>query len=952
MTASLQHSDWLNGRVPDEVRVQLRRLVEVIGYLPYRQPMGVITADAVLLAANRPLLDLLGATGDELLDADWDDYMPGWSERVGASDAAPGAEPRTLVFEEYLLTKAGDPLWVSVVASPVLTQGTLGGPAATTAAEEPVSLAAWTLFAVEWAPRSGETEERRRQEILELLLESPSEFVVQLNSEGRVAFLSPSLLRTLGVGADDLEGQDLAAAHGMAGVGFGREFGGLLEELSHPPFRAERESVMATTAGERVVHWAFESLIADGGELRSVLGVGRDVTARRHAERELEQSELRLRTLVETTSPLIWTTGHGGVVDSPNDSWTAFTGQSGVEMLGDGWAGAVHPDDRERVRRSWSAAVAARLPYQCEYRLRNASGEYRWIETHAVPLPGDEGEVRYFGAGQDVTQRKRAEESVLRRLDLERMMSAISSRFANVKLDSALAAIDYALGEVGRLVGADHISLYDLEADGVTTRGVRVWRRETNQVADEEPALELGELDWLRGRLVAHETVAVGDTGDLPPEAATERALFDDGGLSAVLIVPIAQDTNLIGLLALGVETARGDDSDAGERDWDDDDLYLLRLLADQLAGLLVWRSDEMNLRSVSDAFLSFGSDVDENITGICRAAVAVSGADFALYNRRRGDDLVAETGWNVPQDLPRSTKAAGRVCADVLARPDGQVLIVRDLQDSVYAHTSPIVRRYGLRTYVGFPIAVGGRAVASLCCLFVADVVLRESQIELLRVLGRAAAVEEERRRAIEERLLGLAQLEQAMERTVGTLSGAMGTRDPYTIGHERRVAQLAVAIGLELGMDRDDLRLLRVAGMVHDVGKFTVPSEILSKPARLSEAELAIIQGHSKAGWELLEPAGLPTSVTDAVLQHHERLDGSGYPAGLAGDGIGEFARIVAVADVVEAMSSDRPYRPAVGVEPALAEIEEGRGVRYDERATDACLRLFREKGFSFDA
>ena len=177
------------------------------------------------------------------------------------------------------------------------------------------------------------------------------------------------------------------------------------------------------------------------------------------------------------------------------------------------------------------------------------------------------------------------------------------------------------------------------------------------------------------------------------------------------------------------------------------------------------------------------------------------------------------------------------------------------------------------------------------------------------------------------------------------------MGTRDPYTAGHERRVAELCGRPSAQkLGLDTDDLRLLRLAATVHDIGKITVPAEILSKPTRLSEAEFAMIKGHSEAGWELLEPAGLPASVTDAVLQHHERLDGSGYPAGLRDDEIGEFARIVAVADVVEAMSSHRPYRPAIGVEPALEEIEQGRGVRYDERAADACLRLFRDEGFAF--
>ncbi|HEY5168156.1 MAG TPA: HD domain-containing phosphohydrolase [Thermoleophilia bacterium] len=127
-------------------------------------------------------------------------------------------------------------------------------------------------------------------------------------------------------------------------------------------------------------------------------------------------------------------------------------------------------------------------------------------------------------------------------------------------------------------------------------------------------------------------------------------------------------------------------------------------------------------------------------------------------------------------------------------------------------------------------------------------------------------------------------------------------------------------------------------------------MPAEILSKPTRLSEAEFAIIRRHSEAGWELLEPAGLPASITNAVLQHHERLDGSGYPAGLEESDIGEFARIITVGDVVEAMSSDRPYRPVISIEAAFEEIAQGRGVRFDGRVVDVCLHLFRDEGFTF--
>jgi len=168
---------------------------------------------------------------------------------------------------------------------------------------------------------------------------------------------------------------------------------------------------------------------------------------------------------------------------------------------------------------------------------------------------------------------------------------------------------------------------------------------------------------------------------------------------------------------------------------------------------------------------------------------------------------------------------------------------------------------------------------------------------------------------------------------------------RDPYTAGHERRVGQIAVAIGAELGFDVRRQEGLRVAGYLHDIGKITIPSEILSKPGKLSPAEFQLIKGHSQASYDVLKAVEWPWPVAQVALQHHERMDGSGYPQGLKGEGILVEAQIMAVADVVEAMSSHRPYRPGLGIDNALAEIERGRGTSYDADTADACLRLFRE-------
>jgi len=205
------------------------------------------------------------------------------------------------------------------------------------------------------------------------------------------------------------------------------------------------------------------------------------------------------------------------------------------------------------------------------------------------------------------------------------------------------------------------------------------------------------------------------------------------------------------------------------------------------------------------------------------------------------------------------------------------------------------------------------------------------------------------EKKRAEEEIRRYIVQLESAFMRTVEVAMTLSGMRDAYTTGHERRVAEIAVAIGSELGFDAHRAQGLRVAGYLHDIGKIIVPAEILAKPTRLTPAEYELIKGHAKASFDVLKSVEFPWPVAQVALQHHERLDGSGYPQGLRGEDILLEARIMAVADVVEAMASHRPYRPGLGIEKALAEIERGRGAIYDPTVVDACLKLFREKHYT---
>jgi len=202
----------------------------------------------------------------------------------------------------------------------------------------------------------------------------------------------------------------------------------------------------------------------------------------------------------------------------------------------------------------------------------------------------------------------------------------------------------------------------------------------------------------------------------------------------------------------------------------------------------------------------------------------------------------------------------------------------------------------------------------------------------------------EEELKRSFERQKI-------AMDGTVRAIAYTVEIRDPYTAGHQRRVTKLACAIGEEMKLSKDQIEGLRMSGELHDIGKIHVPAEILSKPGQISEAEYAIIKTHSQVGHDILKTIEFPWPVAKIVLQHHERIDGSGYPHGLKAKDILLEAKILAVADVIEAMATHRPYRPALSIEEALREISKNKGKLYDIKVVNSCLKVFKEKKFKLE-
>lgn len=287
-----------------------------------------------------------------------------------------------------------------------------------------------------------------------------------------------------------------------------------------------------------------------------------------------------------------------------------------------------------------------------------------------------------------------------------------------------------------------------------------------------------------------------------------------------------------------------------------------------------------------------------------------------------------------------------------IVAR-DGKPVVAADIEnDPRYLPWRELVQTWRLKSVAAVPLSINDNEKGVLAIYSSLRNAFDEETVNLMVEIASDIAAGMHALRLDKDLHTTLDHLRRSMNSTVEAIASMVELRDPYTAGHERRVAQLARAIGKEMGLPERRVEGLYVIGYLHDIGKIAVPAEILSKPTRLMDIELAMVKSHVQAGYDILKNLEFPWPVAQAVLQHHERLDGSGYPQGLHAPDIILEARILMVADVVEAMASHRPYRSAVGFREAMAEITANRGKLYDEQVVDTCVGLFATKGFKFDS
>ncbi|HEX8989362.1 MAG TPA: HD domain-containing phosphohydrolase [Rhodocyclaceae bacterium] len=385
----------------------------------------------------------------------------------------------------------------------------------------------------------------------------------------------------------------------------------------------------------------------------------------------------------------------------------------------------------------------------------------------------------------------------------------------------------------------------------------------------------------------------------------------------------------------------------------------IVRDIGERKRAEVALRRSNRFLRTLSrcNETLVHASDEDELLHNMCRVVVEVG--EFALA----WVGIVEESG--VIRSVAKHGSCGGLIDAVglegsdaeearrpvVLAVSSGETHVVQDISESSSPGWRDQALSCGYRSAISLPLRVAGKIIGALSIYASEPGAFGSEEVSLLTELAGDLGFGIATIRVRAEREEDARKLERALEDTIQAIATTIEARDPYTAGHQRRVAQLAAAIAREMGLAEHRVTGVLRGAEIHDIGKIYIPSEILSRPGRLSSTEFSLIKIHPQVGYDIVKEIDFPWPVAAMILQHHERLDGSGYPRGLKGsDQIILEAKILAVADVVDAMVSHRPYRAALGVDAALDEIVRNRGALYDENVVDICVRLFREMNFEF--
>jgi PAS domain S-box-containing protein len=651
-----------------------------------------------------------------------------------------------------------------------------------------------------------------------------------------------------------------------------------------------------------------------------------------------------------------------GIFIRVNDTELSWLGYTREEMIGKlKFSDLVTPEGVKTVQENFPKLKAQGVIRDLEYDMVRKDGTILPVLLSATAVTDSAGNYLMSRSTiYDITARKRAENEV-------RMLARLQSVLADLGERALRGAplprmLDDAANQVAQALGVDYCKILELlpNRDALLMRSGAGWK--PGYVG--HATVGLGTESQAGYTLLSKEPVVVEDL-QIEKRFAGTALLHEHEVVSGASVVVSASE-GPYGVLAVHARHRRS---------FTTDEVNFLEAAANILGSVIERHRTEAQLWRVSQAqrvlskcneALIRATEESTLLQQICDLIVEEAGYRLCWVGRAENDPAKPvtaiaqagfEEGYLATLNITWADTERGR-------GPTGTCIRTRETVVAKHIVTDPkmipwraeaLKRGYG--SSVAIPLIVDSEAFGAIMIYAAEPAAFGAEEVKLLTELASDLAfgigtlhTRAERDRSAYEHVHHAEILQKSLEQSIRAIADTVDARDPYTAGHQRRVGELAVAIAREMGLPEQKIHGIHLAATVHDLGKIHIPAEILTKPGKLSDIEFMLIKTHAQAGYDILKDVEFPWPIADIVRQHHERLDGSGYPQGLKDGQILLGSRIMAVADVVETMSSHRPYRASLGIDLALKEIERGRGSAYDPAVADACLKLFREGRFAF--
>ena len=761
--------------------------------------------------------------------------------------------------------------------------------------------------------KRAEKGRRDNEERNQLLLSNMMDYVAHYNMKGELLSASEAMRSLLGY--------DPAEVIGTSGF-----------DRVHPDDRPHiREALKKITAIEPgvVSKVEYRAICRDGsykwvemlgktflnnqtGE-PEIIATVRDIAERKQVEEALQASDIRFKKLSSHVSGMIYQ-----FMKRPDGSYCVpFTTAAIEDVFGCSpqdvredftpIARVLWPEDVEAIISSIEYSAAHMTPWHGEYRVQVPGRAVRWMFGQSTPEKMADGSIIWHGFITDITDLKTVQQESERQAAVTAAINRILQSALKARTDVEVALI--CLREAEALTGSPFGWIGEINPAGkMDTLALSDPGWNSCRIHQSGQAIKDMEIRGIFGHVLKNaESLLTNDPGNHP-----ERVGLPPGHppLNAFLGVPLRSGGRSIGMVALGNKTG-------GYNSHDQEAIEVLSVAF----------VEALNRKREALALLQYKALLDR-----AGRMVRFGGWSVRTFdNRVVWSDQVAAI-----HEVPPGFSPALEDCLNFY--PQGSRERITKVFGDCARNGVPYDEELEIITARGNRIWI--RTVGEA---------IRDAAGAIIAVEGAFQDIND-RKKAEVELNKTLKNLRKALGTIIQVLISAVETRDPYTAGHQVRTADLARSIAMELKLSGNQVDGIRMAGSIHDIGKLSVPAEILSKPTKLTDIEYALIKEHPRRGYELLRNVESPWPLAQIVLQHHERLDGSGYPAGLKGDEIILEARIMAVADVVEAMASHRPYRPGLGLKAALEEISRNRNRLYDAAVVDACLCLFQERNYQF--